>query len=76
MVEKIEILGITCPSGEFLTQQKILTNFVLFFLSFFFFSDDEEEIIQAKCHYMRAEVDGHITYDLFDDAHVKVRFFF
>ncbi|KAH9740806.1 DNA (cytosine-5)-methyltransferase CMT3 [Citrus sinensis] len=33
--------------------------------------DDEEEIIQAKCHYMWAEVDGHITYDLFDDAHVK-----
>lgn len=75
MVEKIEILGITCPSGEFLTQQKILANFV-FFSCLFFFSDDEEEIIQAKCHYMRAEVDGHITYDLFDDAHVKVRFFF
>lgn len=74
MVEKIEILGITCPSGEFLTQQKILTNFFFSFL--FFFSDDEEEIIQAKCHYMWAEVDGHITYDLFDDAHVKVSFFF
>lgn len=74
MVEKIEILGITCPSGNFSHNKKYLPIF--FFPFFFFFSDDEEEIIQAKCHYMWAEVDGHITYDLFDDAHVKVSFFF
>ncbi|KAF5447968.1 hypothetical protein F2P56_033477 [Juglans regia] len=33
--------------------------------------DDSEEIIQALHHYTRAEVDGRILYDLYDDAHVK-----
>ncbi|KAJ4724096.1 Cytosine-specific methyltransferase [Melia azedarach] len=33
--------------------------------------DDDEEIVQARCHYTRAEVDGRVIYDLYDDAHVK-----
>ncbi|KAJ0020210.1 hypothetical protein Pint_31342 [Pistacia integerrima] len=33
--------------------------------------DDSEELIQASCHYMQAEVDGCVIYDLYDDAHVK-----
>ncbi|KAJ8760000.1 hypothetical protein K2173_010856 [Erythroxylum novogranatense] len=33
--------------------------------------DDSDEIISAKCHYLQAEVDGHIIYNLYDDAHVK-----
>ncbi|CAN4094833.1 unnamed protein product [Withania somnifera] len=32
--------------------------------------DDSDQIIQAKCHFSRAEVDGQI-YHLNDDAHVK-----
>ncbi|KAK2641446.1 hypothetical protein Ddye_023209 [Dipteronia dyeriana] len=32
--------------------------------------DDEEELIQACCHYTKADVDGQV-YDLYDDAHVK-----
>ncbi|KAL5765204.1 hypothetical protein ACOSQ2_017798 [Xanthoceras sorbifolium] len=32
--------------------------------------DDDEELIQARCHYTKAEVDGQV-YDLNDDAHVK-----
>ncbi|XP_048425983.1 DNA (cytosine-5)-methyltransferase CMT3 isoform X2 [Pyrus x bretschneideri] len=33
-------------------------------------SNDDEDIIQARCHYTKALVDG-ITYDLYDDAHVQ-----
>lgn len=34
--------------------------------------DDSEELIQARCHYTQAEVDGCVIYDLYDDALVKV----
>lgn len=33
---------------------------------------ESDEVIQARCHYMQAEVDGRTIYDLYDDAHVKV----
>ncbi|GAB4835134.1 hypothetical protein Ancab_000043 [Ancistrocladus abbreviatus] len=32
---------------------------------------EEEELTQARCHYLQAEVDGHVIYNLYDDAHVK-----
>ncbi|XP_061345031.1 DNA (cytosine-5)-methyltransferase CMT3 [Gastrolobium bilobum] len=34
-------------------------------------SSDDEEILQARCHYTQAEVDGCTLYKLYDDAHVK-----
>lgn len=34
--------------------------------------DDPDQLIQAKCHFSRADVDGQIYY-LEDDAHVKVK---
>ncbi|XP_048327675.2 DNA (cytosine-5)-methyltransferase CMT3 isoform X2 [Ziziphus jujuba] len=33
--------------------------------------DSDEEVIQARCHYTSAEVDGRVLYNLYDDAHVK-----
>ncbi|KAJ7973784.1 Cytosine-specific methyltransferase [Quillaja saponaria] len=33
--------------------------------------DDYEEVLQARCHYLQAEVDGCSIYNLYDDAHVK-----
>ncbi|XAR60439.1 DNA (cytosine-5-)-methyltransferase [Bertholletia excelsa] len=33
--------------------------------------EDTDEVIQAKCHYSRAEVDGRVIFNLGDDAHVK-----
>ena len=38
-------------------------------------NDDSEEIIQAKCHYTKAQVDG-LIFNIGDDAHVKVMLFF
>lgn len=35
-------------------------------------ADDDDEIIQAKCHYLKAEVDGSMIFELNDDAHVQV----
>ncbi|KAK9273931.1 hypothetical protein L1049_018743 [Liquidambar formosana] len=32
---------------------------------------DTEEVLQAQCHYTQAEVDGHIIFNLYDDAYVK-----
>nr|ASL68818.1 DNA (cytosine-5)-methyltransferase chromomethylase [Litchi chinensis] len=32
--------------------------------------DDDDQLIQARCHYVKAEVDGPV-YDLYDDAHVR-----
>lgn len=37
-----------------------------------FSQDDSDQLIQAKCHFSRAEVDDQIYY-LEDDAHVKVK---
>lgn len=34
-------------------------------------ADDDDEIIQAKCHYLKAEVDGSMIFELNDDAHVQ-----
>ncbi|CAK9140069.1 unnamed protein product [Ilex paraguariensis] len=34
-------------------------------------NDESEEIIQAKCHYLQAEVDCRVVYNLQDDAHVN-----
>ncbi|PSR90243.1 DNA (cytosine-5)-methyltransferase [Actinidia chinensis var. chinensis] len=33
--------------------------------------DNSEEVIQARCHYEKAEVDGRVVFSLEDDAHVK-----
>ncbi|GLU19509.1 hypothetical protein SLE2022_357570 [Rubroshorea leprosula] len=33
--------------------------------------EDDEEVIRARRHYARAEVDGRVLYDLYDDAYVK-----
>ncbi|GFZ18230.1 chromomethylase 3 [Actinidia rufa] len=35
------------------------------------FKDNSEEVIQARCHYEKAEVDGRVVFSLEDDAHVK-----
>ncbi|GMH11523.1 hypothetical protein Nepgr_013364 [Nepenthes gracilis] len=34
-------------------------------------SEEDEELMQAQCHYLQVEVDGHIIFNLYDDAHVK-----
>jgi len=38
----------------------------------FLHNSDEDEVLQAKCHYTEAEVDGGVIYKLYDDAHVQV----
>ncbi|PSR86881.1 DNA (cytosine-5)-methyltransferase [Actinidia chinensis var. chinensis] len=35
------------------------------------FKDDSEEVIQARCHYEKAEVDDRVVFSLEDDAHAK-----
>ncbi|XP_057483315.1 DNA (cytosine-5)-methyltransferase CMT3 isoform X2 [Actinidia eriantha] len=35
------------------------------------FTDDSEEVIQARCHYEKAEVDDRVVFSLEDDAHAK-----
>lgn len=35
----------------------------------------DDEVIQARCHYTSAEVDGRVLYNLYDDARVKVSLF-
>ncbi|RHN56293.1 putative DNA (cytosine-5-)-methyltransferase [Medicago truncatula] len=34
-------------------------------------NSDEDEVLQARCHYTEAKVDGGVIYKLYDDAHVK-----
>ena len=34
--------------------------------------DNSEEVIQARCHYEKAEVDDRVVFSLEDDAHAKV----
>ncbi|KAK9273625.1 hypothetical protein L1049_018435 [Liquidambar formosana] len=33
--------------------------------------DDTDEVLQARCHYTQAEVDGSVIFKLYDDAYVK-----
>lgn len=34
-------------------------------------NSDGDEVLQARCHYTEAKVDGGVIYKLYDDAHVK-----
>lgn len=34
-------------------------------------SEDDDELVPAKCHYLKAEVDGNKIFELNDDAHVQ-----
>ncbi|KAL2940700.1 hypothetical protein RDABS01_029050 [Bienertia sinuspersici] len=34
-------------------------------------SDEDDELMPAKCHYLKAEVDGSTIFELNDDAHVQ-----
>lgn len=52
-----------------------IIRLIIYQLLTYFGSELEKEIIQAKCHYTKAIVDG-ISFDLFDDAYVKVSFHF